>query len=145
MSLALSPTYAYCVGVTGLMGLTNLYGASTVMSARKKYGVKFPKLYADGEGEQAMAFNCCQRAHQNTLEGLPITAVNMLACGLVYPVASAALGALWCLGRVIYIFVYSKNGPDGRMAGALISHLGDFPLLLLACWIGGKAALQQLQ
>ena len=26
---------------------------------------------------------------------------------------------------------YSKGGPDGRMAGAIISHLGDIPLVFI--------------
>ena len=31
--------------------------------------------------------------------------------------------------RVIYGYGYSKGGPEGRMAGGLISHLGDIPLV----------------
>ena len=138
---ALSPSFAYCIGATGLMGLANMYGAFTVVSARKKYGVKYPKMYADGNSKDAEAFNCAQRAHQNTLEGLPITAINMLACGTVYPLTSAALGAVWSVGRIFYIHGYSTKGPEGRMVGALISHLGDFPLMLLACFLGAKAVL----
>lgn len=44
-------------GATGLMAVANFYGASTVMSARKKYGVKYPKLYAEGDSKDATAFN----------------------------------------------------------------------------------------
>ena len=142
ISPSLSPSFAYCIGATGLMGLANMYGAITVVGARKKYGIKYPKMYADGDSKDATAFNCAQRAHQNTLEGLPITAINMLACGTVYPLTSAALGAVWSIGRVLYIRGYATNGPDGRMVGALVSHLGDFPLMLLACFLGVKTVLQ---
>lgn len=138
---ALSPEYAYAIGVTGLMGLANFYGASTVMKARKTHNVKYPKLYADGDSKSAIAFNCAQRAHQNTLESLPLTAVSMLACATVYPVASAALGAVWSLGRIVYIRGYAANGPEGRMLGGLISHLGDLPLLLMSLYVGGQAIM----
>lgn len=46
------------------------------------------------------------------------------------------------LGRLIYIHGYSTKGPEGRMVGGLISHLGDLPLLLMSCYIGGKALMQ---
>ena len=124
------------------MGVASMYGASTVMGARKKYNVSYPKMYADGDSKEANAFNCAQRAHQNTLEGLPITAVTMIACGTIYPIASASLGAIWSCGRLLYIYGYSNHGPEGRMYGALISHLGDAPLMLLALYIGGKSLLQ---
>ena len=38
------------------------------MQARKKYGIKYPNLYAPPGHKNEEAFNCAQRAHQNTVE-----------------------------------------------------------------------------
>ena len=40
----------------------------------------------------------------------------------------ASCGGLWSVGRILYGYGYAKNGPDGRLIGSLISHLGDLPL-----------------
>ncbi len=42
-----------------------------VSQARKKFGVRYPALYADSSNKDADAFNCVQRGHQNSLEQLP--------------------------------------------------------------------------
>ena len=55
----------------------------------------------------------------------------MLLNGFVYPELSAAFGLVWVLGRVIYGMGYKSGGPKGRMAGGIISHLGDFPLIIM--------------
>ena len=60
----------------------NWFGAVQVMKARKKYGVKYPTLYATGEGEDTHMFNSAQRAHQNTLENLPIVNLMTIAGAL---------------------------------------------------------------
>jgi glutathione S-transferase len=38
---------------------------------RCRYNVKYPALYADKGTPNADAFNCVQRAHQNSLENYP--------------------------------------------------------------------------
>ena len=82
-------------------------------------------------------FNCAQRAHQNTLEGLPIVNMMMLTSATVFPRAAAICGAIWCLGRFLYIHGYSTKGPSGRTLGGAVGHLGDFPLVIMtfmAAW-----------
>lgn len=37
----------------------------------RRYGVKYPALYASDSNANANAFNCVQRGHQNSLEQLP--------------------------------------------------------------------------
>lgn len=45
--------------------------------------VKYPNMYADKkENKDADAFNCVQRAHQNTLENIPHFLMFLLLAGL---------------------------------------------------------------
>merc|ERR1712113_221834 len=71
-------------------------------------------------------------AHQNTLESWSMVMVTMLATGLVYPTAAAVSGLIWVLGRFVYGFGYALGNPSFRMPGGLLSHLGDFPLMIMA-------------
>ena len=116
----------------------NWFGAVQVMKARKKYGVKYPTLYATGEGEDTHMFNSAQRAHQNTLENIGQLNITLLISALVYPKAAATFGLVWCFRRVLYIKGYADKGPDGRMLGAIVAHLGDLPLLVLTMVAGYK-------
>ena len=106
----------------------NQYLVIGVMQARKKYGVKYPNLYAPPGHKNEEAFNCAQRAHQNTVESQALFLVELVIVGLFYPLFAATCGALYSVGRILYGYGYAKNGPDGRLIGSLISHLGDLPL-----------------
>eukprot|EP00954_Amorphochlora_amoebiformis_P015131 1185251-Amorphochlora_amoeboformis.AAC.3 len=75
---------------------------SQVVKARKEYGVKYPNLYAPESNKHADKFNSVQRAHQNTLESWPMVMTLMVANGVLFPKFSAACGAMWAVGRVIY-------------------------------------------
>jgi len=106
----------------------NFFLTVQVVSARKKYKVDYPALYAPPGHKDEERFNCVQRAHQNTLESWSITMVIMLAVALVYPVSAALCGTIWVLGRFIYGFGYALGNPNFRMPGGMLSHVGDFPL-----------------
>ena len=56
-------------------------------------------MYAEGQDEAALKFNCTQRAHQNTLEYLPQVLVLEALLGLQYPIYAASLGMAWNLGE----------------------------------------------
>lgn len=45
--------------------IVNQYLAVRVAVARRKYEIKYPAMYAQGDSEQAHVFNCIQRAHQS--------------------------------------------------------------------------------
>ncbi|OZJ04949.1 DNA-directed RNA polymerase II subunit rpb1 [Bifiguratus adelaidae] len=136
-----SPSYS----PTGLASAVAVfYLGVRVAPARKAAGVPYPFLYATKEecekDHKKMIFNCYQRAHQNTLETYPIFLVSLFTGGLGYPVASAALGALWILGRLVYAFGYSTGQPAKRNRGAF-AYLG-----LLGLWItSGMTAYKMLQ
>ncbi len=63
--------------------LQNGWMSVKVGQARKKYGVKYPAMYADkASNKDADAFNCVQRGHQNTLENFPALLALLLVTGL---------------------------------------------------------------
>jgi len=66
----------------------------------------------------------------------------MCICGLIHPVSSAVFGAVWVVGRVVYGYGYAVGGPQGRMAGGLISHVGDFPLFAMCLKIAYGMVMQ---
>lgn len=70
---------------------------------------QYPALYAPPGHKNEFEFNSVQRAHQNTLESYGPVMVQMMACGLKYPVTAAVCGALYVLGRVIYGYGYGKG------------------------------------
>lgn len=132
MSTLLPSNYGYVFGVLGSSFFMNGYLQYLVIKARSKYGIKYPALYAPAGHKNEIEFNSTQRAHQNTLESYSFVMLNMCVNGLVYPVTSACMGGIWVVGRIVYGYGYTSGGPDGRMAGALLSHLGDFPLVILS-------------
>uniref|UniRef100_A0A7S2BLR8 Glutathione transferase n=1 Tax=Octactis speculum TaxID=3111310 RepID=A0A7S2BLR8_9STRA len=114
-----------------LSWLVNIFLTVMVGNARKKYDVQYPNLYAPADHKDAVKFNCVQRAHQNTLESWAPVMVTMFATGLVYPVSSSISGVIWCMGRVVYGIGYSFS-PSLRLPGGLLTHVGDFPLMVMA-------------
>ncbi|KAI8606347.1 hypothetical protein EDD21DRAFT_298327, partial [Dissophora ornata] len=103
-----------------------------VSSYRQVAQVPLPFLYADAAecktDHKKYIFNCYQRVHQNTLEGFSSYLLTLMFAGLQYPVASAALGSIWCLGRIFYYIGYSSGQPSRRQLGAF-GHIGEVGLL----------------
>ena len=93
--------------------------------------------------EEAYAFNCVQRGHQNTVENAPFVLALLLVNWLTFPSYAAGCGAIWVAGRVLYMLGYSR-GAETRMWGA-IGYVGLLGLLGLSIASGvylfqGKAA-----
>lgn len=88
-------------------------------------------MYADkAEAEKdpkKNIFNCTQRAHQNTLEMLPIYGTLMLVGGIKYPEISAGAGVVYILGRVFFTSGYCTGDPAKRTRGGF----GYFGLITL--------------
>eukprot|EP00193_Tetraselmis_chui_P017082 CAMPEP_0177774628 /NCGR_PEP_ID=MMETSP0491_2-20121128/13628_1 /TAXON_ID=63592 /ORGANISM="Tetraselmis chuii, Strain PLY429" /LENGTH=176 /DNA_ID=CAMNT_0019293059 /DNA_START=95 /DNA_END=625 /DNA_ORIENTATION=- len=101
------------VNVVGSSFLMFNLGMSVGMS-RSKYGVKYPKMYAEGDSEEAVKFNCIQRGHQQALETYPQFLACSLIGGLSSPVSVAFAGLLWCIARKAWANAYAEHGADGR-------------------------------
>jgi glutathione S-transferase len=86
----------------------------------------------------AVPDNCAQRAHQNTVENMSTVQLLGALNGLLFPRFAAGCLALYAFGRVVYGYGYTKGGPKGRMAGGLLSHLGDMPLMICTAYSAAK-------
>eukprot|EP00873_Tetraselmis_striata_P022056 jgi/Tetstr1/442320/TSEL_030460.t1 len=102
--------------------LVNVVGSSFIMmklgmkvgKARSTYDVKYPKMYAEGDSEEAVKFNCIQRGHQQALETYPQFLALSLIGGLSSPVSVATAGVFWCIARQAWADAYAEHGADGR-------------------------------
>lgn len=97
-------------------------------------------MYATGASEDAYKFNSVQRAHMNGVENAPF----MLATTMLFAVAKGARSGaillfIWTVSRLAYFTGYSKNGPSGRMLGALGSSLTQLGATLALLFWGVKA------
>jgi hypothetical protein len=66
------------------------------------------------ESRDAYEFNAAQRAHAHLLENMSQTVLSMLVAGLLYPRASAALGAGWLISRILFCYGYGES--DGLVS-----------------------------
>ncbi|CAJ1345498.1 unnamed protein product [Effrenium voratum] len=139
MAIEIPDAFGYVVLAHCMSWISNFYLTINVVKARKQFNVKYPALYAPESHEKAEQFNSVQRAHQNTLENWAPVQLLMVFNGLVHPKFAAACGMIWAVGRIIYGYGYAKNGPNGRVIGGMLSHVGDMPLL-----IGGFATAFKL-
>ncbi|CDO73068.1 hypothetical protein BN946_scf185007.g122 [Trametes cinnabarina] len=127
--LILPKEYAYPAATVVSTFYLLFWQAFRVGKARKRAGIEYPQVYADkaeaAAKKEAYVFNCTQRAHQNTLEVIPIVIGSTLIAGLSYPIAAAALCGTWTLTRILYTIGYSSGDPKKRNLGgaAVLSSL----------------------
>lgn len=95
---------------------------------RKKFGVKYPAMYATGDTPAANQFNCTQRGHQNSLESLPSFLALLLVAGVRFPVTATIAGVVYNVGKVAYFNGYATGDPDKRLRGGF-SYFGYFTLI----------------
>ncbi|KAJ7135481.1 hypothetical protein C8R43DRAFT_1021235 [Mycena crocata] len=93
--------------------------------------IAYPRVYADkaemDANPNAVVFNCAQRAHQNTLENLPMLYSMTLITALKYPTLAASALGLWSLARVSYTLGYTTGNPKKRTNVLSALH---YPILL---------------
>ncbi|KAI0053459.1 membrane-associated proteins in eicosanoid and glutathione metabolism [Auriscalpium vulgare] len=86
-----------------------------VSKARKAAGIPYPQMYAEkaehAASKAAQVFNCTQRAHQNTLEGLPAILVTTLISAIYSPLVAASACGFWSFARILYTLGYSTGEP----------------------------------
>ncbi|KAG2196092.1 hypothetical protein INT46_010159 [Mucor plumbeus] len=138
-ALTIPSEYGYVLGVSVASALYVFSLGAKVGGARKAAKVPYPYVYAEkSEAEKdpkKNIFNCTQRAHQNTLEILPVYNTLLLVGGLKYPEISAAAGVVFLLGRIVFTSGYVTGDPAKRTRGAF-GYLGLITLLgTAACTI----------
>ena len=85
--------------------------------ARKKYGIKYPNLYAvPGYHKDADAFNRVQRGHQHIYEEMCNVTAMLLVGGLKHPYLCTAGALLWQLGSALYLAGYKDTSKDVKTA-----------------------------
>jgi glutathione S-transferase len=94
--------------------------------ARGQYGVKAPAM----TGHEV--FERYNRVHVNTLETLVVFIPSLwLAASFFRPDWVAAIGAVYLIGRVIYLRAYVSN-PSTRTLGYTLSALPVLVLIVMA-------------
>merc|ERR1712106_1059517 len=130
------PAYGYVLLVLILSYLLSFWQGFMVGRMRSKLKVDYPAMYSDTEP----LFNCYQRAHQNTLEKLPVFLFLLLVPGLFNAKITAGFGFLWIVARVIYSVGYYSGAPKNRVAGSLISLICEIALLVVVFLQAGNMA-----
>ncbi|KAK0220399.1 hypothetical protein IW262DRAFT_1384307 [Armillaria fumosa] len=104
------------VGAALLSTQLLLVGQTAIVGRRRgAAGIKYPQLYAEKAQEEASKeakiFNCAQRAHQNTLENIPVMYTSTFLTAVYYPTIAAAALGIWVLGRIFYTRGYITGDP----------------------------------
>ncbi|KAG0175640.1 Microsomal glutathione S-transferase 3 [Apophysomyces sp. BC1034] len=124
--------YGYVLGAASVTAFYVFTLGFKVGSARKAAGIPYPYAYAEkAEAEKdprKHIFNCAQRAHQNTLEQLPLLTTLLLVGGIRHPEISAGAAAIWVLGRIVYVKNY-VSGEVGKRVRGSFGYIGLLTLL----------------
>jgi len=124
------PAHLLSATVTILAIILYFYMGIRVGQMRGKHNVKAPAMTGHPEFERAF------RVHYNTLEALPVF-LALLWLATIYFLTigwlPALLGAIWIVGRVLYMTGYMAD-PEKRGLGFGISAIAQIALLLLAVY-----------
>ncbi|KAH9964221.1 hypothetical protein BC827DRAFT_1154181 [Russula dissimulans] len=115
-------------------------GETLILWADYMYSAYADKTEQEASKE-AMVFNCAQRAHQNTLENVPVIVLTTLIGGLHYPIPAAAGCALWSLARIIYTVCYTTGEPRKRSVPARLG----FVLQTVQFFLSGKVVFDLIK
>jgi glutathione S-transferase len=116
--------------VTLLAILVYFYSSVMVSQARGKFGVKLPAISGNPDFERVF------RAQMNTLEWMPIFLPSLWLFAIyISDGIAAALGLVWVIGRILYVFGYARAVKD-RSRGFAIQALAT-----IALWVGAMGAI----
>merc|ERR1712060_245546 len=138
MPFEIPTDYGYVAISVALSHFASMYASTLVMAKRKELNVPYPNCYAPTGHKHEKAFNCAQRGHQNMFETWGPFCVNMLITGLMFPKASAGLGAAYAFGSAMYAKDYATGEPNNRMKGGAIKNLANLALLGMTIYAGVK-------
>jgi glutathione S-transferase len=116
--------------VTCLAVMVYFSSSILVSRARVKFGVKLPAISGNPDFERVF------RAQMNTLEWLPIFLPSLWLFAIyIGDVIAAAIGAVWVVGRILYVLGYAKAVAK-RGPGFAIQALAT-----IALWLGASGAI----
>jgi glutathione S-transferase len=122
--------YHFTALVTCAAILIYLFSCILVSRARVKFGVKLPAISGNPDFERVF------RAQMNTLEWLPIFLPSLWLFAIyIGDGSAAALGAIWVVGRILYVLGYAK-AVEKRGPGFAIQALAT-----IALWLGASGAI----
>ena len=102
--------YHFAALATCLAILLYFYTSILVSKARGKFGVKLPAISGNADFERVF------RVQMNTLEWMPIFLPSLWLFAIyVSDPFAGVLGAVWIIGRVLYVIGYSE-ATAGRSA-----------------------------
>jgi glutathione S-transferase len=118
LSIDVPDGYAYVFFTCGMLpSITNFLLGGKVMSARKKFNIPLPNLYATpGHHKEADAFNRVQRGHQHVLESISDFRTASFIGALKHPLVCAVSGVFYCLGNYMYSAGYADQSLDVKSA-----------------------------
>jgi glutathione S-transferase len=122
--------YHWTALVTLLAIAFYFFTSTRVARARYKYGVKLPAISGNPDFERVF------RVQMNTLEWLPIflPALWLFAIYISDAIA-AAIGAVWIIGRIVYMIGYTQSVPRRGPGFAIQS------TAVIALWFGAIGAV----
>jgi len=145
-TFTLDPNYGYVLLAATSTFLVNYAHSMNTGRMRKLAKVPYPGCYAPDSrtDPEAFKFNCAQRSHANFTENQPSMLASLLLAGLRFPVAAAAMGFGWSLGRYLYMTGYTRGdaGGKGRYQG-IFFQVFQFGLVLMAGYNGVMMVLQK--
>ncbi len=122
--------YHYTALITCLAAALLFTTGILVARARARYGVKVPATTGNADFERVY------RTQINTLEWMPIFLPSLWLFAIYHSDAiAAAIGAVWLVGRVIYVIGYMQAA-EKRSAGFAIQALAATVL-----WFGATGAI----
>ena len=122
--------YHFTALATCLAILFYFYTSILVSQARRKFGVKLPAISGNADFERVF------RVQMNTLEWMPIFLPSLWLFAIyVSDGFAGALGAVWIVGRVLYVIGYSK-ATEKRGPGFAVQFLAYAVL-----WLGALGTI----
>ncbi|KAH8835913.1 hypothetical protein DL96DRAFT_1490084 [Flagelloscypha sp. PMI_526] len=120
-----------------------LQGLGTHVTARRRAAkIEYPQMYASIEemktSPAALKFNGAQRAHQNTLENVPVMLIMSMIVGTKFPYLASGLGFVWNASRILYMYGYLQGPSKRNSYGAIVGTTALWILIYTGIYTGVK-------